>query len=212
MDKTYNYIDLTPKGRDEAEIGGMGWVRHHDRYGEANFVHPWAERPGITAGRAAAVGARSEEHGAGSEKQEGGNASTNRTNAMRCCRSEGEPTRFDAKSDVPATLILDGPRRIAAVIRWAIPIMTLALRPEVPDVRGRLRRPLHWHRPLPLHRCGHAGLRRCIVLSVAALGYLLFRTASRALARGARGSRRRQSQLGDSETNGRSGQGVFIER
>ena len=49
VDKTYNYIDLTPKGRDEAEIGGMGWVRHHDRYGEANFVHPWAERPGITA-------------------------------------------------------------------------------------------------------------------------------------------------------------------
>jgi predicted dithiol-disulfide oxidoreductase (DUF899 family) len=45
----YNYIDLTPKGRDEAEIGGMGWVRHHDRYGDANFVDPWAERPGITA-------------------------------------------------------------------------------------------------------------------------------------------------------------------
>jgi predicted dithiol-disulfide oxidoreductase (DUF899 family) len=28
---TYNLIDLTPKGRDEAE-GGMAWVRHHDRY------------------------------------------------------------------------------------------------------------------------------------------------------------------------------------
>ena len=40
---------MTPKGRDEAETGGMGWVRHHDRYGDANFVDPWAEKPGITA-------------------------------------------------------------------------------------------------------------------------------------------------------------------
>jgi len=27
---TYNYLDLTPKGRNEVE--GMEWVRHHDRY------------------------------------------------------------------------------------------------------------------------------------------------------------------------------------
>ena len=27
----YNYLDLTPKGRDEAG-NGMSWVRHHDRY------------------------------------------------------------------------------------------------------------------------------------------------------------------------------------
>ena len=26
----YNYLDLTPKGRNEDEI--MEWVRHHDRY------------------------------------------------------------------------------------------------------------------------------------------------------------------------------------
>jgi predicted dithiol-disulfide oxidoreductase (DUF899 family) len=45
----YNYIDMTPKGRDEAEIGGMGWVRHHDRYDDKTFVDPWAEKPGITA-------------------------------------------------------------------------------------------------------------------------------------------------------------------
>jgi predicted dithiol-disulfide oxidoreductase (DUF899 family) len=45
----YRYIDVTPKGRDEAQTGGMGWLRHHDRYGDANFVVPWAERPGITA-------------------------------------------------------------------------------------------------------------------------------------------------------------------
>jgi predicted dithiol-disulfide oxidoreductase (DUF899 family) len=30
---TYNYLDLTPKGRDEEGLKhGMAWVRHHDRY------------------------------------------------------------------------------------------------------------------------------------------------------------------------------------
>ena len=29
----YNYLDLTPKGRDEDELAfSMSWVRHHDRY------------------------------------------------------------------------------------------------------------------------------------------------------------------------------------
>jgi predicted dithiol-disulfide oxidoreductase (DUF899 family) len=45
----YRYIDLTPKGRDETITGGMGWLRHHDRYDGSPFVHPWAEKPGITA-------------------------------------------------------------------------------------------------------------------------------------------------------------------
>lgn len=45
----YRFIDVTPKGRDEAQTGGMGWLRHHDRYDDVNFVVPWAERPGITA-------------------------------------------------------------------------------------------------------------------------------------------------------------------
>ena len=45
----YRYIDVTPKGRDEAQTGGMGWLRHRDRYDDAGFVVPWAERPGITA-------------------------------------------------------------------------------------------------------------------------------------------------------------------
>jgi predicted dithiol-disulfide oxidoreductase (DUF899 family) len=44
----YQYMDVTPKGRDEAETPGMGWLRHHDRYDDANFVDPWAEKPGIT--------------------------------------------------------------------------------------------------------------------------------------------------------------------
>ena len=31
----YNYLDLVPKGRDEAELPWtMAWVRHHDRYDE----------------------------------------------------------------------------------------------------------------------------------------------------------------------------------
>jgi predicted dithiol-disulfide oxidoreductase (DUF899 family) len=29
---TYRMLDLTPKGRDEAEGKGMAWVRYHDRY------------------------------------------------------------------------------------------------------------------------------------------------------------------------------------
>ena len=44
----YRYIDLTPKGRDEAQTGGMGWLRHHDRYDGSAFVDPWAEKPGLT--------------------------------------------------------------------------------------------------------------------------------------------------------------------
>ncbi len=44
----YQYMDVTPKGRDEAESPGMGWLRHHDRYDQVKFVHPWEERPGIT--------------------------------------------------------------------------------------------------------------------------------------------------------------------
>lgn len=45
----YQFIDITPKGRDEAETGGMGWLRHHDRYDGSAFVDPWMERPGITS-------------------------------------------------------------------------------------------------------------------------------------------------------------------
>jgi predicted dithiol-disulfide oxidoreductase (DUF899 family) len=44
----YHYMDVTPKGRDESESPGMGWLRHHDRYDDASFVEPWAEKPGIT--------------------------------------------------------------------------------------------------------------------------------------------------------------------
>lgn len=39
----YNMLDMTPKGRDEAGMTNMAWLRHHDRYDDANFVDPWAE-------------------------------------------------------------------------------------------------------------------------------------------------------------------------
>ena len=29
---TYELLDIAPKGRDEDEVGPMGWVRHHDLY------------------------------------------------------------------------------------------------------------------------------------------------------------------------------------
>lgn len=44
----YRFIDITPKGRDEETVGGMGWLRHRDRYDESAYVAPWLERPGIT--------------------------------------------------------------------------------------------------------------------------------------------------------------------
>jgi predicted dithiol-disulfide oxidoreductase (DUF899 family) len=39
---TYNYLDLTPKGRNETgpNYNLTDWVRHHDRYGAEGFVDP----------------------------------------------------------------------------------------------------------------------------------------------------------------------------
>jgi predicted dithiol-disulfide oxidoreductase (DUF899 family) len=35
----YNFLDLVPKGRDEAGLKHtMAWVRHHDKYGEGYVV------------------------------------------------------------------------------------------------------------------------------------------------------------------------------
>ena len=37
----YNFLDLVPKGRDEAGLRHtMAWVRHHDKYGDNYFVDP----------------------------------------------------------------------------------------------------------------------------------------------------------------------------
>jgi len=36
---TYNFLDLTPKGRDEDALPhSMAWVRHHDRYSDGKMV------------------------------------------------------------------------------------------------------------------------------------------------------------------------------
>ncbi len=36
---TYNFLDLTPKGRDEDDLSfSMAWVRHHDRYNDGKLV------------------------------------------------------------------------------------------------------------------------------------------------------------------------------
>jgi predicted dithiol-disulfide oxidoreductase (DUF899 family) len=35
---TYNYLDLTPLGRQEEDDRIQGWVRHHDRYGAETLV------------------------------------------------------------------------------------------------------------------------------------------------------------------------------
>jgi predicted dithiol-disulfide oxidoreductase (DUF899 family) len=41
----YHYLDITPRGRDEAGFSyGMEWLRHHDRYGDKAFHDPYARR------------------------------------------------------------------------------------------------------------------------------------------------------------------------
>jgi predicted dithiol-disulfide oxidoreductase (DUF899 family) len=51
---TYNFLDLAPKGRDEAGLKHtMAWVRHHDKYSEGYFVDPSAgwEHPKVATGK-----------------------------------------------------------------------------------------------------------------------------------------------------------------
>jgi predicted dithiol-disulfide oxidoreductase (DUF899 family) len=38
---TYNFLDLVPKGRDEDGLAySMAWLRHHDRYSDAEAIDP----------------------------------------------------------------------------------------------------------------------------------------------------------------------------
>ncbi len=37
---TYNYLDLTPKGRNEVNPEHIGWVRHHDKYNDGGGANP----------------------------------------------------------------------------------------------------------------------------------------------------------------------------
>ncbi len=42
---TYNFLDFTPKGRDEDGLANsMAWVRHHDKYGEGLLAITGAEQ------------------------------------------------------------------------------------------------------------------------------------------------------------------------
>jgi predicted dithiol-disulfide oxidoreductase (DUF899 family) len=42
---TYNFLDFTPKGRDEGGLANsMAWVRHHDKYGEGLLAITGAEQ------------------------------------------------------------------------------------------------------------------------------------------------------------------------
>ena len=53
----YSYLDLTPKGRDEAELPfPMAWIKHHDRYEAAapKAVSAEAKAAGCCAGEASA--------------------------------------------------------------------------------------------------------------------------------------------------------------
>ncbi|HET9792792.1 MAG TPA: DUF899 family protein, partial [Candidatus Angelobacter sp.] len=37
----YNFLDMTPKGRDEDALAfSMSWVRHHDRYPQEDVPSP----------------------------------------------------------------------------------------------------------------------------------------------------------------------------
>ncbi|HTV14000.1 MAG TPA: thioredoxin family protein [Acidobacteriaceae bacterium] len=49
---TYNFLDVTPKGRDEDGLAHtMAWVRHHDKYEDGYVVDPTAgwEHPKVAA-------------------------------------------------------------------------------------------------------------------------------------------------------------------
>jgi predicted dithiol-disulfide oxidoreductase (DUF899 family) len=49
----YNFLDITPKGRDEAAFKyGMAWVRHHDKYVDGELVDltkPYSQPKKLTA-------------------------------------------------------------------------------------------------------------------------------------------------------------------
>jgi predicted dithiol-disulfide oxidoreductase (DUF899 family) len=55
----YNFLDFTPKGRDEEGLPfSMSWVRHHDRYSEGYFVD--RTQPAVQSGSSCCHG---ESHG-----------------------------------------------------------------------------------------------------------------------------------------------------
>lgn len=93
---------------------------------------------------------------------------------MHCCHTRGEPAA-NAGRAAPR------PRRIATLIQWAVPVTTLALVPKCPAcVAAYVLLFSGVGLPLP----AAAAIRwMMIALSVAAIIYLVCRTARRALAR-----------------------------
>ena len=62
---TYNFLDLVPKGRDEAGLKHtMAWVRHHDKYADGYFVDPnqGYVQPEVAPAKAAGSSCCSGEH------------------------------------------------------------------------------------------------------------------------------------------------------
>src|SRR5262249_25664765 len=50
----YNYLDITPKGRDEGGLKHtMAWLRHHDRYDDSYAVDPNSGYPAPEGARTA---------------------------------------------------------------------------------------------------------------------------------------------------------------
>lgn len=95
---------------------------------------------------------------------------------MNCCCTNGEPAD-PTPSDVAAT---SRSRRIAALIEWALPLTTLALVPKCPACVATY---VLLFTGIGLSFPAAAAVRwTLIVLSLAALGYLLLRTARRAIA------------------------------
>ena len=94
---------------------------------------------------------------------------------MHCC-NDGDPSA--PAITAPATQ--HWLRRIAAVIEWAVPITTLALIPKCPACVAAY---VLLFTGVGLSFSGAAAVRwGVIALSIAALGYLLYRTARRVLA------------------------------
>ena len=51
----YNFLDMTPKGRDEEGMKhSMSWVRHHDKYIDGELVDlakPYSQPKSLTVGK-----------------------------------------------------------------------------------------------------------------------------------------------------------------
>ncbi len=96
---------------------------------------------------------------------------------MRCCCNDGEPS---SPLTPPSRAVHTGwPRRVAGLIQWAIPVTALALVPQCPMCVAAY---VVLFTGVGLSLSVAVAMRwALIVLSVAAIGCLLFRAACRLL-------------------------------